>query len=211
MPAQQAGHNPWSMDTQREEYDLTLEFDGPFQWCASPPSRSVSDAAAAGEYGVYVWTAMTCQGEIALYVGQTTRSFASRRQEHLREQLSGMYTICDPDSLLQGRVEFLWRGMYGEHHETGLEDFAIRLPQLASDLTRFIRMIRFYIAPKKEGRRLLERAEAAIANGFLSRATIYEEIFKGIRYLPRRQNEGPLRLRCVWPMPLVGAPDTLEI
>jgi len=83
VPAQQAGHNPWSMDSQRDEYDLTLEFDGPFQWCASPPSRSVSDAAEAGEYGVYVWTAMTCQGELALYVGQTTRSFASRMQEHL--------------------------------------------------------------------------------------------------------------------------------
>jgi hypothetical protein len=199
------------METQQGGHDLTLEFNGPFQWCASPPATSLFGAAQAGEHGVYVWTSLTSQGELALYVGQTTRSFFSRMQEHLREQLSGMYSIWDPDSLLQGEVELLWRGMYGRDHEASLENFAIRLPELAQRLTRFIGMIRFYIAPTKEERRVLERAEAAIANGFRSHAAIYEEIFKGIVYRPRRQTEGSLRLRCVWPMPLVGAPDTLEI
>lgn len=164
-----------------------------------------------GEHGVYVWTVLTRQGEVALHVGLTTRSFAWRMQEHLKEQLSGMYSILNPVSLRHGKLEFLWKGMYWSDREASLGDFALRLPKLAPDLVRYIRMIRFYIAPVKLSRRLLERAEAAIANGFCSHVSIYKEFLEGKRYRPRRQRENPVRLRCVWPMPLVGAPDTLEI
>jgi hypothetical protein len=132
-------------------------------------------------------------------------------QEHLMEQLSGMYAIPDPVSLGHRKLEYLWKGMYWSDHEANLGVFALRLPKLAPDLVRFVRMIRFYIAPVKLSRRLLERSEAAIAKHFLSRPSIYKKFFEGKPYRPLRKNENPVRLRCLWPTRIDGAPRNLEV
>ena len=131
--------------------------------------------------------------------------------EHLKEQLAGMYDIHDPSSLRRGATKVLWRGMYGGDREESLEEYVRRLPKLSPALACYIQMIRFYIAPLRAGRRLLERVEAAIVDHLRSRKRLYHEMFEGVRYRARRRGERPLCLRCTWPRQLLGVPRRLEV
>jgi hypothetical protein len=72
---------------------LKLKVKGPFFWLDEP---LISAAGMAKGKGVYLWTVAARQGELIYYIGETTRSFASRMKEHLIQYLSGMYGTFEP-------------------------------------------------------------------------------------------------------------------
>lgn len=122
-----------------------------------------------------------------------------------------MYDIDNPLALRSGSSRTLWRGMYGPDREDSLVDYVRRLPRLAPNLARYIRTIRFYVAPLTARHRHRERIDAAIAAHLRSQDGFARDFQDpNVRYRPRRQGESSFRLRCIWPVPLVGAPRNLE-
>ncbi len=90
--------------------------------------------------------------------------------EHLAQQLSGMYRLYDPERFVRDEKVLLWRGVYGPGSEPSLAGFVQQLPQLAPVLTEFVKLMRFHVAPLRSDARIRKRIEAALAHHLASQS-----------------------------------------
>lgn len=191
---------------------MHLYFDGPFQWITPDPARSVFEAPQASSPGIYLWTARCPDGYLASYVGETGRDFGTRMQEHLREQLAGVYTIRDPEAFCSGSKVLVWRGLLGRSAEPdGLAGYVRRLPDLVPALVGFIHAIHFHLAPTGCDARLRRRMEAALAASFHAqggRVAAFQD--EGVRYDPRLPQEEPVIVSCSAAATIHGLPVQFE-
>jgi hypothetical protein len=190
---------------------IQLSFTGPFGWFPSSALASVGQAPVAQSAGIYVWTSPTPEGEMVYYVGETARSFVRRMNEHLTEQLSGRYRIYEPDAFAQGRKQLLWRGVYGPEAELSVEGFVSLLPTLAPALVRFVRSMRFHLAPTSSSDRIRRRIEASLAAHLYSQGGAVGQFQDAdIHYSPRVDREEPVAVQVTWQARPLGAPDALN-
>lgn len=190
---------------------IELHFSGPYAWVSSPSVRVLRDSEAARGPGIYLWTVPTAEGELVYYVGETGRSITKRMDEHLSQQLSGGYRVYDPDAFVRGVKDLLWRGVYGPGSESSVQGFVDRLPELAPALVRFVRLIRFHIAPTDCDKRTRQRIEAGLSAYLRSQGGMIGEFQEeDIHYVPRQQGEEPIDCRLNWAARPLGAPDSLQ-
>jgi hypothetical protein len=191
---------------------MHLHFDGPFQWITPDPTRSVFEAPQASSPGIYLWTSRCADGYLPSYVGETGRDFRTRMQEHLRDQLAGVYTICDPEAFCAGSRSLVWRGLWGRSAEPGgLAEYVRRLPHLVPALVGFIHAVHFHIAPTSCDDRLRRRVEAALAASFRAqggRVAAFQD--EGVRYAPRLPQEEPVVVSCSAAVAIHGLPAQFE-
>ncbi len=132
--------------------------------------------------------------------------------EHLREQLSGVYTIRDLEAFCSGSKALVWRGLLGSSAEPGgLVEYVRRLPQLVPALVGFIRAVHFHLAPADCAARLRRRVEAALAASLRTQggqvAAFQDE---GVQYDPRLPQEEPVVVSCSAAAPIHGLPAQFE-
>lgn len=188
-----------------------LTFHGPFSWFFGTEIPCVFVDPLAQCAGIYLWTVPTPEGELVYYVGETGRTFGIRMLEHLKDQLCGMYHVYEPQQFRRGVKNALWTGAYGKNRERKLTEFTTMLPRIASELTGFIRMIRFHFAPLDGDPRLRKRIEAAISEHLCTRPApigCFQE--EGVRYQPRRGDEEPVALTCYWSGDILGLARILK-
>jgi hypothetical protein len=191
---------------------MHLRFEGPFQWITPDPLRSVLEAPQSNSPGIYLWTSHCVDGYLVSYVGETGRDFRTRMQEHLRDQLAGMYSIRDPEAFCSGCNVIVWRGLWGNLAEPGgLAEYVTRLPELVQALVGFVHAIHFHLASTTCDTRLRRRMEGALAASFLAQggqvAAFLEE---GVRFYPRLSHEEPVAVACSSAAPILGLPSQFE-
>lgn len=192
---------------------IELSFTRPYAWFCQRGVPGIEDAPEASGSGIYLWTVEASVGELVYYVGETGRSFVARIQEHLVQQLCGMYHIYDPESFKQGVKQALWAGSYGRTREpSGVAGFVDLLPAMAPSLAGFVRLMRFRLAALDVDRRLRERIEAAIALHLKSqRDPIGSFQDDGVRYRPRKHDEVPVGVSFRLDGSVLGLPASLEV
>ena len=191
--------------------DLQLRFSGPFGWLPGGSVPNVRAAGVGGKAGLYLWTAETPDGHLVYYVGETGRSFASRMEEHLVEQLAGKYRFYEPAAFLRGQKRLVWRGVYGRRAEPGVAAFAEQLPAFAPLLAQFIGNMRFLLAPTDCDDRARKRIEAALADWFMAQGEPVGSFQdQGVHYDRRRPEEPRIEVSLSWEVRPVGAPERLE-
>lgn len=190
---------------------VDLAFSGPFAWLPGGPVPSLCEVPVGDSQGLYVWTVPTPGGELIYYVGETGRSFARRMQEHLSEQLSGRYRLYEPGVFVQGQKMLLWRGVYGPGSQPDVEGFVAQLPSLAPALVRFVRLMRFHVAPTRCADRLRRRMEAALAHHLHEQKGLVGSFqAEAVRYVPRCPDEEPIVVRLTWHQKPLGVPESLQ-
>lgn len=191
---------------------MHVHFDGPFQWITPDPARSVLEAPQASSQGIYLWTVQCADGYLTSYVGETGRAFRIRMQEHLRDQLAGIYSIRDPEAFCSGSKALVWRGLWGKSAEPGgLAEYVKRLPELVSALVGFIHAVRFHLAPTSCDARLRRRVEAALAASLNAQGgQVAAFLDEGVRYGPRLQHEEPVPVSCSAAVAIHGLPSQFE-
>lgn len=93
-----------------------------------------------------------------------------------------------------------------------MDDFVIRLPELAGPLARLVQMIRFQLAPLECEAAVRKSIEAAIADHFYAHGErLVREFQDDDIYYDRTALAEPLIVRCRFACPIRGAPDVLSI
>lgn len=192
---------------------VELSFGSPCAWIRQRGIPGIEDAPEAGNSGIYLWTVETSIGELVYYVGETGRSFAARMQEHLVQQLAGMYHIYEPEPFRNGVKQALWTGGYGRTKEpSGIVGFVQSLPTMAPGLAGYVRLMRFRLAALDADKRVRERIEAALALHLKNQpdpiGSFQED---GVRYVPRRSHEAPILIACRSDGSVLGLPASLEV
>lgn len=173
------------MDRQRIE----LDWKGPFKW-ADAQGNGILKIPEGQLCGVYLWTVSYEDSYLTYYVGETTRSFSQRFEEHAKEYLSGTYRICDPVLLMNGQKELIWEGLWKKGTRDRLDLFISRLPELSLKIQQLLSTFSIFIIPMKREKRVIQRVEAAIANHLLKQNGVIDSFQDDdIRYLPRRDGE----------------------
>ncbi len=191
--------------------ELTLHFQGPFQWTSRNGTPSVLDSEISARSGLYLWTVATPAGELIYYVGETGRSFGVRMFEHLKEHLAGAYHVFDPIALMQAEKRELWPGLYNRDRAKLLPELLHRFEELAVPIARLVDVYRFHPAPTDSPSRLRQRIEAALSRRLFAQSGLAGEFQdKGIRYRPRRRSETPVQVRITSSKRLVALPELLE-
>ena len=190
---------------------IGLTFLGPFAWLPGASVPCLAEADVGSNAGIYIWTVPTTHGELIYYVGETARGFAHRMEEHLAEQLSGRYRIYEPNAFLRGEKQLLWRGVYGRGAKPNVSGFVDQLPSLATELVRFVRIMRFHVAPTSCTVRSRRRIEAALAHHLRQQegmvGTFQDD---DVRYTGRRASEEPITVNLTWQQKPLGVPELLE-
>ena len=190
---------------------IELKFSGPYAWLPGLSAPSLGEVELGTSPGIYLWTVPSTVGELVYYVGETSRSFARRMDEHLAEQLSGRYRIYKPEAFLRGEKDLLWRGVYGRGAKPNVAGFVDKLPIWASALVQFVRAIRFHVAPTTCSDRLRKRIEAALADHLKH----YEEPIgsfqeEDVQYRLRRAEEEAITVNITWQQKPLGVPEWLK-
>jgi hypothetical protein len=190
---------------------IELKFSGPYAWLPGLSAPSLGEVELGTSPGIYLWTVPSTVGELVYYVGETSRSFARRMDEHLAEQLSGRYRIYNPEAFLRGEKDLLWRGVYGRGAQPNVSGFVDKLPTWAPSLVEFVRSIRFHVAPTTCSDRSRRRIEAALANRLQEQKGLIGEFQEeDVRYVPRRAEEEPITVNIAWQQKPLGVPEQLE-
>jgi hypothetical protein len=190
---------------------IELKCSGPYAWLPGLSVPSLAEVKVGTQAGIYIWTVPSTVGELVYYVGETAWSFAQRMGEHLTEQLSGRYRIYKPGAFLQGEKQLLWRGVYGRNAEPNVFSFVANLPAWAPELVRFIRAIRFHVAPTTCSDRLRRRIEAALAQHLrVQEGLIGNFQDEDVRYGPRRKDEEAIAVSLKWQQTPLGVPEQME-
>jgi hypothetical protein len=189
----------------------TLHFAGPFSWCGVA-EKNLFGSPEGRKAGVYLLTAESDAGYFIYSAGFTTRSFAERFWEHTKEYLSGNYTVLDAKALREGTRLVVWDGFWDAREAwQRLGDFRARSGEILAHVHELLATFRLFLAPLSTERRVLERLEAAIMNALYGASGKIAELpDRGMRLLPRRQDETPLKVRVESSVVLCGLPATFE-
>ena len=90
--------------------NLTLKFFGPYSFLGEPEINVFSQDDAMHP-GIYIWTVQLNNKFLIHYVGMTNKSIGNRLHEHIQKILSGVYSIHDPNRMLQGELNTIWSGL----------------------------------------------------------------------------------------------------
>jgi len=189
---------------------IKVHFIGPYSWYGQDGIPSIFSSEMKN--GVYLWSVPYQDGQLVYYVGVSGRKFSVRMMEHFREHMSGSYHLNEPQALVQGKKVMLWPGRYDPDKKVTVDDFIDAFPNLAPVIYELAKRYRFWLAPINGDRRLRERIEAALAMHLYDQPGIIGDFQeKGVRYLPRRQNENLIKSVFEADAKIYGLPDFLWV
>jgi hypothetical protein len=183
---------------------IRLHFSGPFGWIQRDGVPSIFNATEGKGKGLYLWTVDGPGGELVYYVGETSRSFAQRHIEHLKEHLAGAYHLFEPEATLQGKKVDVWPGIYGSPSRPSVEAWLDHYPQFAATAAKLARVYRFFLADAAWDARLRHRVEAAISTALRESDHNFQD--DNVRYRPRRSDELELEVEIGCSSRLLGLP-----
>jgi hypothetical protein len=198
------------LEWRRSRYWKQL-IEGPYAWLPGLDAPYLAEEDVGLSPGIYLWTVPSTVGELVYYVGESAQGFADRMDDHLAEQLSGRYRIYKPEAFLRGKKDLLWRGVYGRGAQPNVAGFVDQLTNWAPELVKFVRAIRFHVAPTTCSDRVRERIEAALVD-HLKHCEEPIRSFQDddVRYRLRRAEEEAITVNIKWQKMLLGVPEFLE-
>ena len=198
------------IESNMSDETVSLSWKGPFRWY-DKEGDGLFDLPVLKLSGIYIWTVPYRGSYLANYVGETGLSFAKRFREHLQEYISGRYTVYDPYLYLQGKKELIWEGVgWKKDYEKHMERFLDRYFELFPEILRMIGTLEIFLIPFKGERRIRQRIESAIANHLYEQEGVIGSFQdKGVRYLPRREDETPVLVKIKSDIPILGFPEEL--
>jgi len=189
-----------------------VEWIGPFLFIG-PKEQNLFLRPEADRRGIYLWTVEGVEGYLVHYVGQTAQSFGVRFQQHIKDQLSGVYSIYDPSDLVEGKPTKRWEGMWwkaGAWKRTA--DFINNLMEHSKWNFELLKIYRIFLAPPEHESRILERIEAAIVDCLRSKEGVVASMQDPkIRYRWKLKKEASFKVRFVSPCSILGLPEELLI
>ena len=196
-----------------EPLTLDLNFHGPFTAAGDGGLPSLFASDLASKFGVYLWTVPINGRDRVWYVGQTRRGFGERTAEHIRDMLSGKYSIPVLADLLNGEHKLEWSGgpTSGLWPAT-LPDFLARSQELTPKIVAFVRQLHFYVAEIAGPPRLYDRAEGLIGRYIKDHTDIgvAQTVVRGIRLPVRISGEAALKVRITGATQVAGLPAELD-
>ena len=155
---------PLTQDVKLAQKYYCLEWKGPY--CLWPeesnPLPWVIEATDGHTPGLYIWTLETDSGNAVSYVGITAQDIANRHDEHLRNYLSGKYSIrgakvAELLDIKNGKGDYL-------PERDGLREFLLKHDKLSSILISQLKLYRIYTAsvPAGTSKADLERIESVM-------------------------------------------------
>jgi len=192
------------MNTKQE-----LKFHGPYTIC-SEENDVLHDCPYASDEGIYLWAVRMNSGSYRiLYIGETSTSFYKRTKDHLIQTLGGNYLICDPEAMVRGRNEILWKGLWRKGTRDKLPEFLSRYESLAPKIKQSILIQKLFVAPIKLDRRLRQRIEGALAFAIREDADTSSLLPNDIRYIRRRDDEESLLVSMSSEHKIEGLPEKI--
>ena len=170
---------------------LEIQFYGPYRWYWTNDD-SVLTTPMSNKKGVYLWAIPFEKKYLTYYVGETGRSFSARFLEHARDYLCGLYRVYDPDYFAEGKKILVWGGMWKPDRKepSTMLEFLNRYSELSSIIYKFLKHIRFFLAPIDSEKRVRQRIEAAISERLSKQLGLIGEFQDSdIKYSPRRTEE----------------------
>jgi hypothetical protein len=122
------------------------------------------DCPHASCEGIYLWAVRMKSGSYKVsYIGETGVSYYRRTKDHLIQIFGGNYQVCDPESLLNGKNEVIWNGLWRKGTRDKLPEFFSQYERLTPIIKRSIVVQKVFVAPIKITSRLRIRIEGALA------------------------------------------------
>lgn len=195
---------------------IELVWQGPFSWpgaCYDAHTPDLGDSEFVDSCGVYLWTVNYGTGFLIYAAGITNRPFRVRFREHTRAYRSGVYTIFDAPSLIQGQREVLWPGFWFGHRSVNAErDYAECESEIRVATEKLLGTYRVFVAPIQASSRVLRRIEAAIMNALYSAGGVVGQIpDRGMALAPRWDCEDPISVRNSCEQLIHGLPAQLDV
>lgn len=185
---------------------LNLNWKGPYKF-SDPNGIDIFTSPEGKMKGIYIWTIPFQKSYLTYYIGETKRSFRERLVEHMKEYLSGIYQIYDPDLFLEGKKEVLWKGMWKNTPLTNMGMYLGKYAELAPKTQRFISLFEIFLIPMSEEKRIVQRVEASIANHLYDQEGVVGSFQDSdIRYSPRWDEEDPITVIIEGSIPILGFP-----
>lgn len=194
------------------ENEYHVDFIGPFSWLGHEGTSSIFDAPEGKKFGIYLWTAQFEESELVHYVGKTNRSFSQRMKEHFEKHLAGFYHVYSPEEFKKGERKPLWRGMYLRRKTPPIIELAKIYPIISGPIIEMANTYRFFIAPLKTDKRILERIEHALYQHLEKqpgKIGAFQE--SGLNYRKRFASEQPAIAVFNSTVKILGLPKSLEV
>ena len=186
-----------------------LEFHGPYTIC-SEENDVLYDCPYAIDEGIYLWVVRMSSGSYrVLYIGETGTSFYRRTKEHLIQTLGGNYLICDPEDMIRGRKNVIWKGLWRKGTRDKLPEFLSHYESIAPKIKKFILIQKLFVAPIKIDRRFRQRIEGALASVIREDAEASSLLPNDIRYVRRREEEDSSLVTISSKHKIEGLPETI--
>jgi hypothetical protein len=173
---------------------------------------SVLISPESGKTGVYLWTVPYQEKYLAYYVGETGKSFAHRTMQHTQYYLNGFYRVYDPKEFVKGSKSLIWGGMWktGRKGPDTMLEFLNQYTELSTEIDKFLKAFRIFLAPLDSERRIRQRIEAAINSRLCEQPGIVGSFQdKDIKYLPKRADEDAILVRINSHEPILGLANEL--
>lgn len=133
-------------------------------------------------------------------------------REHFKEHFAGFYHLNKSEEFKKGEKVIIWPGMYDIERKISLIDLARNHKKLAEEIYNLAEIYRFFIAPVSYDKRIIERAECALASHlYQQEGIIGTSQEKGIKYHPRQTSEQPQIASFKASIKILGSPERLEI
>jgi hypothetical protein len=191
--------------------ELIVPFVGPFSWPGVPDAPSVFDVKVSREPGIYLWTVPLQNGHLVWYVGETGRKLRIRLLEHYQEHAACMYHVYSPAEFARGEKIMVWPGRYDPADRKTVQECIAQYSRMSQPVEELTHLYRFFLAPLHCEDRVRLRIEAAIAKALYDApglAGAFQE--RGIRYVPRKDNEEPVACMITTAAPFIGMPERLS-
>lgn len=189
--------------------EIDLIFDGPYP-LVPEKDDILFNCPYKDSKGIYLWLIEVNKKNIIIYLGMTTRTFYSRTKEHLFNQLSGIYSIKEPELLKRGLIKNLWDGLYGKKNKNKLTDYIRKYKELAEINFDYIKMHQIMVAPLNYDNQVISRIEGAIAREIKKNTEYGRYLDSGIRYPKHKSDDNGIEIRIKCPIKIEGLNNTIK-
>ena len=190
--------------------NIMLEWEGPLPFIGIPP-KNIFDSDYANEKGLYLWTIEYHNSFLIYYIGETKRNFQVRMKEHLKEYLAGIYRVYEPKSFKLGKKELIWHGLWMKGTKNKTSEFLNRYLELSPKIYDLLKLLRIFIAPLNEEKRILQRIEGALYKKLYSEAGVIKEFLDSdIRFRLRNDEEERVRVFNKTEFDILGLPGEID-
>ncbi len=187
---------------------ITINWKGPFSWPKFEDKNGLP--SIPDSEGVYIQSFEYKQGYLIYSVGITGREIQARLKEHTREYMKGGYNVFDMNKMESGIRKSIWQGWkWTEEKEA---DFKKNKLKIQNKVERQLSRSRVFVGNIGDDPRLRERLEAKVMNSIYHSDYPYSEIpDKGMKLLPKRDDENAIPIHNICDKALFGLPVAFEI